>query len=181
MTCGIYKITENETGRCYIGQSKHIERRWIEHGKKYPVHLFSYEVIMECDIEQLDFWEIAWITSERSIEFGFNRTVGGSGFTGRNKGYKHSEESRAKMSALQKGKLLSEETKAKMSATLKGIIPWNKGKKSGLIHSEETKSKMSNRMKGNKNGVGNTNRTGKTASEETKLKMSEAQKTRWRR
>ncbi len=160
MTCGIYKITENETGRCYIGQSKHIEKRWNQYRKRFPRELFKYEVIMECDYEQLSFWEIAWIASERSVEFGFNTTVGGNGAWGSNN---------------------PEETSRKKSESLKGIIPWNKGKKSGLIHSEETKSKMSNRMKGNKNGVGNTNRTGKTASEETKLKMSEAQKTRWRR
>ena len=78
MTCGIYKITENETGRCYIGQSRNIEGRWARHRKeKYPPNLFNYEIVTECDAEQLDFWEIAWIASERSIEFGFNRKIGG--------------------------------------------------------------------------------------------------------
>lgn len=80
MTCGIYKITEEETGRCYIGQSKNIEGRWNRHHKRFSPDSFSYEIIMECDAEQLDFWEIAWITSERSVEFGFNQKLGGQGW-----------------------------------------------------------------------------------------------------
>ena len=28
---GIYKITCNETGKCYIGQSIDIENRWLQH------------------------------------------------------------------------------------------------------------------------------------------------------
>lgn len=31
MSVGIYKITNLTTGRIYIGQSKNIERRFIEH------------------------------------------------------------------------------------------------------------------------------------------------------
>jgi len=129
MICGIYKITENETGRCYIGQSKNVAGRWRHHRRKnYPLDKFSYEVIMECDAEQLDFWEIAWIASERSAEFGFNKNVGGAwspdiaGFRGR----KHSEETRLKMSEAKKGKTSnrkgkpsSEETRRKQSEAMK--------------------------------------------------------------
>jgi len=112
MTCGIYKITEHDTGRCYIGKSKHIERRWVAHRRKdYPLDKFSYEVIMECDAEQLDFWEIAWITSERSVEFGFNKTVGGNGAWSS----KISDETRLKLSQAQLGKKKSEETKSKIA------------------------------------------------------------------
>ncbi len=93
MTCGIYKIIENETGRCYIGQSRNVERRWKRHHKRFSPDLFNYEVIMECDAEQLDFWEIAWITSERSVEFGFNQKFGGQGWE-----MKYTDETKLKLS-----------------------------------------------------------------------------------
>ena len=123
MTCGIYKITENETGRCYIGQSKNVEERWKKHHKSFPRELFKYEVIMECDFEQLSFWEIAWIASERSIEFGFNATVGGNGAWGSKN---------------------PEETRRKLIESHKGQIPWMKGR----THSEESKASISNANKG---------------------------------
>jgi hypothetical protein len=55
---------------------------------------------------------------------------------GRAKGYKHSEE-----------------TKAKMKGSKKNFVPWNKGKKidnkrTGLKHSEESRKKMSESAKG---------------------------------
>tara|TARA_R110000822_G_scaffold148061_1_gene286991 strand:+ start:417 stop:941 length:525 start_codon:yes stop_codon:yes gene_type:complete len=140
MTCGIYKITENETGKAYIGKSKNIEKRWKVHHNRFSPDLFSYEVIMECDEEQLAFWEIAWIASERSVEFGFNVTVGGNGGWGS----KNPEQTRAKKSASQKGKKRgpqSEEHIAKRSASQKGK------KKSG-----ESNAKRSASMKGKKLG-----------------------------
>ena len=68
---GIYKITNNINNHCYIGQSIHIEKRWQEHQTKYnwerefkkPLYLafqkyglenFSFEVIEECQPNQLD-------------------------------------------------------------------------------------------------------------------------------
>ena len=129
MTCGIYKITENETGRCYIGQSKNVEKRWKQHHKRFSPNLFSYEVIMECDFEQLSFWEIAWIASERSIEFGFNISVGGNTWA-----IKNPEEASRKKSQRLKGRILSEETCRKMSET-----------RTGNKLSEETRHKI--RMK----------------------------------
>lgn len=61
------------------------------------------------------------------------------------------------------GKKYSEETKNKMSEVQKGSIPWNKGKK----FSEETKKKMSESLKGKKPYK---------MTEETKKKMSESRK-----
>lgn len=66
MTIGIYKITNKLNNKCYIGQSVHIERRWQEHClpsaksaialaiKKYGKDNFSFEVLEECLIEELD-------------------------------------------------------------------------------------------------------------------------------
>jgi group I intron endonuclease len=135
MTCGIYKITENSTGKCYIGQSRKIESRWKKHHKRFPVNDFTYEVIMECEVEQLNFWEIACIASERTAEFGFNVTVGGNAY-----GWKNPEETKRKLS---------------IAAKNRPKRPSNfKGKK----HSESSKSKLSLALKGNKNGIGNKSR-----------------------
>ena len=136
MSCGIYKITENETGKAYVGQSINIEKRWKKHRKRFSPDLFSYEIIMECERIQLNFWEIAWIASERSVEFGFNITVGGNA----RKGKTHSEEIRAKISKAVKGKAKSEEHKAKLSEARRNRLPF----------SEESRKKMSDARKGKK-------------------------------
>ena len=70
---------------------------------------------------------------------------------GSSAGVKHSEETKGKMSAAQKGKNRSEETKEKISASRKG-----------KTHSDETKTKISASKQGHKH------------SEETKAKLSAA-------
>lgn len=62
MSCGIYKITNEINGKCYIGSSKHIEKRWKEHIRelnknkhaniflqsdwnKYGKNLFKFEIL----------------------------------------------------------------------------------------------------------------------------------------
>ena len=89
---GIYKITYNKDGRCYIGQSINIEHRLKEHrnceGKshihnailKYGLSNFTFEIIEECNREQLDEKEQYWISFYNSYEKGFNETKGGQGF-----------------------------------------------------------------------------------------------------
>lgn len=89
---GIYKITNLQNGHCYIGQSVDIARRWSEHktnskgGCKYPLYLafqkygldnFSFEVLEECKIEELDLKEIAFIKEFDSYNNGYNLTTGG--------------------------------------------------------------------------------------------------------
>ena len=65
---GIYKITKVENGKSYIGKSNDIERRFKEHqtkGKtsripvdeaieKYGISAFTYEIIEQCSLEQLN-------------------------------------------------------------------------------------------------------------------------------
>lgn len=65
MSIGIYKIENLINGKIYIGQSIHIQRRWIEHCqpssdslisraiKKYGKKNFSFQIIKECSQEQL--------------------------------------------------------------------------------------------------------------------------------
>lgn len=86
---GIYKITNNINGKIYIGQSRNIESRWQQHQeparnslisraiKKYGVDNFTFEVIEECTIEELDKREIYWIDYYKSFDNGYNLTRGG--------------------------------------------------------------------------------------------------------
>lgn len=88
---GIYKITNNINGKVYIGQSNNIQRRFSEHQnrgaasripvdvaiQKYGKENFSFEIIEECTIEQLNQRETYWINHFNSIENGYNCSIGG--------------------------------------------------------------------------------------------------------
>lgn len=89
---GIYKITNLINGHAYIGQSKDIERRWQDHQfysndntaihtafKKYGIKNFSFEIIEECSLEELDKKEIYWIKFFNTYYDGYNETLGGQG------------------------------------------------------------------------------------------------------
>lgn len=88
---GIYKITNKQNGKIYIGQSNNIERRIKEHqtkGKssripldvaieKYGKDSFTYEVVEECSLDELNEKETYWIKYYNSIENGYNCNFGG--------------------------------------------------------------------------------------------------------
>ena len=75
--CGIYKITNIQNGKVYIGQSRHIYRRWTEHKcdakdennptllykafRKYGEQNFKFEVLEECSPNNLTDRENYWI------------------------------------------------------------------------------------------------------------------------
>lgn len=146
---GIYKITETATGKCYIGQSVCIERRFKEHQKKRPLDLFSYEVVQECCDGLLDIMERFFIKKWNTLApSGLNRTTGGTGKFGHmdeehkqkisiaNKGKPSklrgaslSEEHKQNISLARKGWNYSEETKKKLSDAHIGKSSWNKGKR----------------------------------------------------
>ena len=97
---GIYKITNLINNKCYIGQSINIQRRWREHRarrgssplykdmKIYGVENFSFEVIEECHINELNTKEIYWIKYYNSFYNGYNRTPGGQTRNNIIKGFK---------------------------------------------------------------------------------------------
>ena len=77
---GIYKITNKTNGKIYVGQSINIEERWKQHRwkafnyndgsyhstihaamRKYGLDNFTYEVLEQCEIEELDAKERYWI------------------------------------------------------------------------------------------------------------------------
>lgn len=75
MMIGIYKITNILNGKCYIGKSKNIERRWMEHKtpkargndrfhkdmQRYGVKNFKFEVLEECSENELNQKELGYI------------------------------------------------------------------------------------------------------------------------
>ena len=90
---GIYKITNDITGKVYIGQSVNIFRRWKQHQEhclhyelsKEDWHIdlynnpqnYSFKVIEVCQKEELDTKEIYWIDYYNSFNDGLNKTSGG--------------------------------------------------------------------------------------------------------
>ena len=87
---GIYKITNIENGKCYIGQSTNLSDRWKQHVKKgigadgltrnklYPAMLaigpenFTFEIIEECKKEQLDEREDYQQQFFHAIDYGYS-------------------------------------------------------------------------------------------------------------
>lgn len=92
---GIYKITNQLNGLCYIGQSINIYARWRQHVnevkinrsqsklyqamREYGIENFVFEIIEKCEENQqiLNEREIYWIEYYNSYENGYNSTHGG--------------------------------------------------------------------------------------------------------
>ena len=93
---GIYKIENLINGKIYIGQSTDIKRRWYNHKRvineilydsynyplyrsmrKYGVENFSFEILEECLIEEMDQKEFFYIKKFNSlIPNGYNQAYG---------------------------------------------------------------------------------------------------------
>lgn len=153
---GIYKIT-SPSGKIYIGQSIDIKYRFSYYYRgecknqirlynsflKYGVINHNFEIIEECEIDQLNNQERYWQDYYDVIgENGLNCILTATD----SKHVKVSDETKLKMSLAQKGRKHSKETKLKMSTS-------QKGKK----RSEESKIKMSISSKGCKGMKGKNN------------------------
>lgn len=89
---GIYKITNKINEKVYIGQSMDIERRfaqhrklieegnrgWYKEAKKTGIENFTFEVIQECPVEELNDMEDYYIKKYQAIEFGYNSLNAGA-------------------------------------------------------------------------------------------------------
>ena len=142
---GIYKIT-NPKGKIYIGQTIDIQRRVYQYEKfnckeqpklynslkKYGFENHKIELIYECDIESLTFFERYYQELYNSTE---NDNLNCFLVTTADKSGRHTEETKRKMSESAKGKKKSAEHIAKLPQNQKGY----KGKK----RSEQTKLKQS--------------------------------------
>ena len=95
---GIYKITKKSNNKSYIGQSNDIVRRFEEHKykidipidmafAKYGSDAFTFEILEECALNQLDEREIYWIAYYNTYKgFGYNCNPGGGNNRGENNG-----------------------------------------------------------------------------------------------
>ena len=183
----IYIVTNNVTGKQYVGQTVTNDRKG--HGllikksyKKYGLENFDYDIIIDNidDPDELNGLEIKYIAEKNTLyPNGYNLERGGykckvpwnKGKTG-----VYTEETIIKMSESTKGQVAwnkgktgvyTEESLLKMSKARKGISPVNKG----VSASEERKRKQSLAMKGKTSW--NKGKTG-IYSEETRNKMSQS-------
>lgn len=85
---GIYKITNKQNGKTYIGQSNDIERRLKEHQQTRLITIddyinvlgkenFNFEILEECSLDELDKKEQEYIVKFDSINNGYNVQFGG--------------------------------------------------------------------------------------------------------
>ena len=169
----IYGYTNLESGKMYIGQTLHPERRFNAHRhgkysngwhKDYQNNPDKYEYsVIEYNVpeDKLDEREIFWISFFDSYRNGYNLTEGGGG----SRGFNVSISTREKLSKIHKGKPKTLEQRQKMSEAQKGTSK-----------TLEQRQKMSERMKGehHRDVSGENNPFyGKKHSEETCKKMSE--------
>lgn len=94
VTCGIYKITNIQTQQVYIGQSNQLRERLASHFKfgigidtpganklyismqKYGMENFTFELLEQCSVNELDLKEKYWITFYDSYTNGLNSNRG---------------------------------------------------------------------------------------------------------
>lgn len=133
---GIIYLLESPSGRKYIGQTiTHLEKRWKEHVdssrrvykdhckilnrsiRKYGDKHFKKEILISCNDEDLDEYEIKYIEQYNTITpYGMNIKDGG-------KSGKHHEDTKVKISASLEGRLVSRETRLKLSDTVNKDLP----------------------------------------------------------
>lgn len=167
MKSGIYKITNLINGKIYIGSTCSFRDRKSKHKNrknntlisksifKYGWENFKFEVIEYCDtdilIEREQFYLDTYQPFVENNGYNLLRRVEKSWL-----GYKHTDES-----------------KKKMSEKKRNCIPWNKGKTGVQICSVETRRLMSENRSGEKNGF-----FGKSHSKRTIDRLSESAKNR---
>lgn len=175
----IYKIKNIVNNKVYIGQTTHkLKHRWNQHIyvskklnhyfakaiKKYGSNNFTISELERCNsIDELNNKEQIWIAiyNSSNAKFGYNGTLGGENRIPNN-------ETRKKLSNINKGRVVSIETRKRQSDSHKGKkLTEEQKKKIGKAHlgrkvTDEFRKKMS------------TIRTGQKLTKETKRKISEA-------
>jgi len=207
MSSGIYQITNQVNGKCYIGSAVNLKRRWQHHlaalrcGGHSNLHLqrafdkdgeeaFVFEVFEEAGSENLIAREQYYLDTLKP-EYNFSPTAGSP------LGYRHTEDAKRKLKGRQSpmyGKHHSVSARAKLSNARKGKLRSEDAKqKTRAWWTPERRQVQSDRKKGKRpteehrrklsearNGERNP-MYGKHHSEETKRKISITQKARWRR
>jgi group I intron endonuclease len=184
----IYCITCLATEKKYIGQTirgyrQRYRAHWVkasngktklyEDMRRFGKHLFEISLLETVQSEtkeslksELDIREKFWIETLGTRDNGYNSTDGGSGYPGGH----FSEETRKKMSELNKGKRLSKEIRQKISKSVSG----DKHPLYGSHRSDETRRKISEANKGKP-----SSKRGKKLSELHKKEISLALSKYW--
>lgn len=141
---GIYEIRNLVNDKVYIGQSIDIEKRLEAHKKresnlhlaaafkKYGIENFSFQVLKECNKEDLSFYEHFFIIANCSFDsrYGYNKTLGGEEYS-----------------------VFNQETLNKISSAVKESLEKSEKVKDyhkrqiGMKHSKETRAKQSESAK----------------------------------
>jgi hypothetical protein len=139
----IYKHTNIINSKSYIGYTKQtIEKRWQDHLyechhndykicraiKKYPDQFWYHQVLINNipSVQEAKNLEVQCIFYYDTFKHGYNSTLGGEGFCG-----KQPEKSKIKISKIIKSFWKDPKYRKRMSLAHKGNTPWNKGKKIG--------------------------------------------------
>ena len=102
MSSGIYKFVNKINGKIYIGQSQNLDSRFRQHFnnhtnpnlkdyntkfyralRKYGFDNFDYEIIEECNLEEINEREQYWVDFYNSFYNGYNSNKGGEKVTER--------------------------------------------------------------------------------------------------
>lgn len=165
----VYEIKNLINGKCYIGKTYNPSGRWLDHQheamrnnncclyngmRKHGIENFTFTILEEfnTEIESLKAENLTIVSRNTLTPNGYNATLGGGGIAG----YKHTTESRLKISksAKRKRPLMTIEHRIKISRALTG--------RTGSKHTKESKMKISLKAKG------------RTKSAEHRAKLSKA-------
>lgn len=195
---GVYGIVNLKNGKLYVGSSTDLKRRQKDHLRalrggyhsipylqnswnKYGEENFSFIVLENCSPDQCVRVEQKWLDDLEPYKFasGYNRNP----TAGSCLGFKHSQETKDKMSKSKMGVPMPKWVKERIKEALTGRVKsaehranlWKN--RQGWKHSEESKKKIANSLllasiEGRRSGPPE----GWVHSEETKKKMSLARK-----
>ncbi len=162
---GIYKITCESTGKCYVGSSIQIRVRWSQHRtelrggyhfnqylqnawNKYGESAFTFYIIEECTRADLLVREQHYIDTMYP-EFNINMVVEAPPMLGKTMSAEH----KAKLIAANTGRVMSDEAKSKIRKAALGRkhTPETRAKMSlsklGLVQSERHRAAIANSHK----------------------------------
>lgn len=156
----VYQVQNVSNDKSYVGKTKRtLEQRWREHVhnaitgrkemtlyaaiRKYGPAGFRLNILAECDDEDvLNQLEKNWIRDLGTFGMGYNMTLGGEG----PKGYRHTAETKRRMSEFRKGRKFGPRTPEQCRNISRGKMGTGTGPRphvKGRHHTEEARKKIS--------------------------------------